>query len=493
MRCLLKYDLGIPPDSTMLLDDVLAHIETYINGQLNEALCRLAFTQFKQAEGESLTDFFVRLQQLSEETDLCKGVNCVKAKMKHAILVPIRNEELTKKLISMPTTVTLDEVKLTCRAFKAAKKTMTELKAPQTSVRVMSNYKKLKKAFAKPEQPKKNHQQEKTPSISSRCKNCGQQHYSDTSICLVALRPLSCPSPPINLHVTYGSKSWKINVISDTGADTNVFGVQLLQAFGINVKELSPPPELQFSNADGSPIKAFQEDVKTELEAMVAQGITEAVRDQPSPWCHPLVVVAKPTGGVCVNTVLSKIPLAEEDQALTTFITPYGRYHYRRSPMGFSASGDAYCRRGDIALQGIQHCVKVGDYILVYDKDYYSHLCRLNNVLSRCRTHSITLNAEKFVIASPTLSFLGYTLPENGIAADEEKVQAISEFPKPVNLRDFRSLMGFTIQLTEFSPDLAAAADLLRPLMSHTRSFTWTADHDAAFASVKRLSLSSLC
>ncbi|XP_068229556.1 uncharacterized protein [Palaemon carinicauda] len=147
-----------------------------------------------------------------------------------------------------------------------------------------------------------------------------------------------------------------------------------------------------------------------------------------------------------------QIPLAEENQALTTFIMPYGRYHYRRSPMVFSTSGNAYFR-----------------------------------------THGITLNAEKFVIASPTVSFCGYTLSENGITADEEKVQAISEFPKPADLTDLRSFMGLTNQLTEFSPHLAAAADPLWPLVSPKRSFTWTADHNAAFAVLKRLFLSHLC
>ncbi|XP_068241310.1 uncharacterized protein [Palaemon carinicauda] len=122
-----------------------------------------------------------------------------------------------------------------------------------------------------------------------------------------------------------------------------------------------------------------------------------------------------------------RIPLAEEDQALTTFITPYGRYRYLRSPMGFSGSGDAYCRRVDIALQ-----------------------------------------------------------------AEEEKVQAISEFPKPANLTDLRSFMGLTNQLTEFSSDLAAPADPLQPVMSPKRSFTWTEDRDAVFASVKK-ALSATC
>ena len=130
---------------------------------------------------------------------------------------------------------------------------------------------------------------------------------------------------------------------------------------------------------------AFQDAVKEELETMVAQGIIEPVGDQPSPWCHPLVAVAKPNGGVRITTDLSKLnsqvqrpahpspspfsavrsiapdsryftkmdalcgywqlPLAEEDRPLITFITTCGRYRYLRSPMGFSASRDACSSR----------------------------------------------------------------------------------------------------------------------------------------------------
>lgn len=170
---------------------------------------------------------------------------------------------------------------------------------------------------------------------------------------------------------------------------------------GAQLKPMTGPPMRIHLKDDAKPFAiytprliplAYQDDVKKELEAMVAQGIITPVGDQPSPWCHPLVAVAKPIGGIRITTDLSKlnsqverpahpspspfsairsidpssryfttmdalcgywqIPLAEEDQALTTFITPYGRYRYLRSPMGFSASGDAYCMRGDMALQG---------------------------------------------------------------------------------------------------------------------------------------------
>ena len=270
---------------------------------------------------------------------------------------------------------------------------------------------------------------------------------------------------------------------------------------------------------------AYQDSVKAQLDSMVAQGVITPANDDPSPWCHPMVVVAKANGGVRITTDLSRlnsqvsrpahpsptpfaairrvspqakhfttidalcgfwqIPLAEEDQPLTTFITPYGRFRYLRGPMGFAATGDAFCRRGDLALQGVMQCVKVVDDILLYDEDYMAHLRRVNEVLAKCRAHGITLNAEKFVLAAPKVLFCGYELSQDGIAADPDKVRAIKDFAKPANLTDLRSFMGLTNQLAEFSPNISCAAAPLRPLMSPKKAFLWTADHDEAFHKVK--------
>ncbi|XP_050706255.1 uncharacterized protein LOC126991577 [Eriocheir sinensis] len=150
--------------------------------------------------------------------------------------------------------------------------------------------------------------------------------------------------------------------------------------------------------------------------------------------------------------------------------------------MGFAATGDAFCLRGDTALQGVTNRVKVVDDVLLSDKDFLTHLRSIDEVLSRCRTHGITLNAEKFVVAAPAVSFCGYRLSGDGIAADPEKVRAIADFATPANLTSF---MGLVNQLAEFSPDITAAALPLRPLMSPKRTFTWTPDHDQAFKKVK--------
>ena len=200
---------------------------------------------------------------------------------------------------------------------------------------------------------------------------------------------------------------------------------------------------------------AYQDPVKSQLDSMVAQGVIAPAHDDPSPWCHPMVVVAKANGGVRITTDLSKLnsqvsrpshpspsprPQAQYHHKrlmlLTTFITPCGCFRYVRGPMGFAATEDAFCRRGDLAPQGVLQCIKVVDDILLYDEDYTKHLCRVNEVHARCRAHGITLNAEKFVLAAPKVRFCCYQLSHDGIAADPEKVLAIRDFAKPINLTD---------------------------------------------------------
>ena len=116
--------------------------------------------------------------------------------------------------------------------------------------------------------------------------------------------------------------------------------------------------------------------VQEELEQMLANGIIEKV-SEPTDWCAPMVPVPKPNGNVriCVDyykklnesvkpcelcmlpnlddispklagmTVFSKVdgsncffqlPLDPRNSKLTRFITPFGRYAYKRVPMGIS-------------------------------------------------------------------------------------------------------------------------------------------------------------
>ncbi|XP_068239977.1 uncharacterized protein [Palaemon carinicauda] len=123
----------------------------------------------------------------------------------------------------------------------------------------------------------------------------------------------------------------------------------------------------------------WRSDIKAQLDDLLAKDIIGEV-DYPTKWCHPMVPIAKKMSGVrlCVDltrlnryvrrptypvrsphdaissmdagarwfTTLDakmgyfQIKIAEEDQDLTCFITPWGRYKFKRAVMGLVSSGD---------------------------------------------------------------------------------------------------------------------------------------------------------
>lgn len=270
---------------------------------------------------------------------------------------------------------------------------------------------------------------------------------------------------------------------------------------------------------------AWRDEVKKKLDDMVRQEIIAPLGDQPSDWCHPLVIVPKPSGGVRVCVDLTKLnrfvkrplhplvtprdavtqvpssarffstldaksgywqlPLDVDSMSLTTFITAWGRFKFLRAPMGLVSTGDEYCRRVDLALQGLGNFVKVVDDILVFSDTLEEHERHLRAVLDRCRDHGITINREKFSCATGSVSYCGYTISSTGKQADPRKVAAIAEFAPPTNITEMRSFMGLVQQLGDFSSDVSTAAEPLRALLKPSNAFIWTPDHQAAFQSVK--------
>ena len=276
---------------------------------------------------------------------------------------------------------------------------------------------------------------------------------------------------------------------------------------------------------------AWRDDIKHQLDELIEQDVITPVT-HPTAWCHPMVPVPKPPTDrddgrpsvrMCVDltrlnlyvrrgahpvttphdvitgieqgsrffTKLDaksgyfQIPIAEEDQDLTCFITPWGRFKFKRAVMGLCTSGDEYGRRGDVALAGLPKTSKVVDDILAYDSDYASHLQHVIQILQRCDSHGITLNPAKVTFAAETLDFCGYVISPGGYTADRRKVQAIEDFPIPENLTDLRSFMGLVNQLGAFSTETARAAEPLRDLLRPRNLWSWTSVHQAAFEAVK--------
>ena len=91
-----------------------------------------------------------------------------------------------------------------------------------------------------------------------------------------------------------------------------------------------------------------------------------------------------------------QIELSEESRPLTTFLTEWGTFWYKRLPMGLICSGDEYCSRTDRALTGLEGVLKLIDDILIYADDIQQLKKRIKQLFKRCLESKITLGKKKF-------------------------------------------------------------------------------------------------
>lgn len=134
--------------------------------------------------------------------------------------------------------------------------------------------------------------------------------------------------------------------------------------------------------------------------------------------------------------------------------------------MGFSATGGEFCKRGDIALDGISNCMKVVDDFLTWDSSCSEHLL----LLKRYRDHGPAMNYDKFVFARRAVEYCGYMVSTDDVAASPAVVNGITDFPTPCNITDLRSFLGLVKKLPDFSPDIA-------DLLSSKNEFLCIPDH----------------
>ena len=181
-----------------------------------------------------------------------------------------------------------------------------------------------------------------------------------------------------------------------------------------------------------------------------------------------------------------QVPLDEESQKLTTFLTPWGRFCYTRGTMGLVSAGDAYNEKTDMALEGCQNMEKIVDDLLVYGRTRAECMLKTAAVLEACRQAKIKLGRKKARIAQDRVLFAGYVVDKDGLRPDPARLDAIRNFPRPRNKTDLRSFFGLAEQLAAFSMSKAMHLAPLRHLLTRGQSWIWSPECEAAFLATRR-------
>ena len=174
-----------------------------------------------------------------------------------------------------------------------------------------------------------------------------------------------------------------------------------------------------------------------------------------------------------VNSGFRQIKLDGDSSKLTPFITPDGRYRFKRLPDSITSAPEYFQKKMDNILHGLQGEVCHMDDILIFGKDKHEHDARLKKVLDRLSQSGLALSPEKFEFSKRQLDYLGQVIDTEGVKKDPAEVKAILDVKEPENVRDVRRFFGMVNQLMKFVPNLAEKSKPLRDVLRKDVSWTW--------------------
>jgi transposase InsO family protein len=103
---------------------------------------------------------------------------------------------------------------------------------------------------------------------------------------------------------------------------------------------------------------------------------------------------------------------------------------------------------------------------------------------------SIKLSKCRF--AQQQISYLGHIISANGVATDPAKVEAITSWPQPKNVKELRSFLGLAGYYKKFVRHFAVISKPLTTLLKKNELFVWTSEHTEAFVTLKTALVSAL-
>ena len=259
------------------------------------------------------------------------------------------------------------------------------------------------------------------------------------------------------------------------------------------------------------------------IKEMLDQGV---VVPSASPWASPIVLVAKKDGSTrfCMDyrrlnavTKLGPLPriddsldlladakfftsldlasgywqvgMSEESREKTAFTTHAGLFEFTVMPFGLCNAPATFQRLMENVLMGLtrEKCLVYLDDVLVLGRTFSEHLGNLREVFSRLHRAGLKLKPSKCKLGQKHVVYLGYVVSAQGISTDPSKVVAITQFPRPVDLKSLRSFLGLTSYYRRFVPRFSSIAEPLYSLTRKDTPYEWSPKCEAAFVHLKRL------
>jgi hypothetical protein len=127
---------------------------------------------------------------------------------------------------------------------------------------------------------------------------------------------------------------------------------------------------------------------------------------------------------------------------ICTIIYPWGKYSYKRLPMGIAGSPDILQVKMLELMESLEYVRAYLDDLLCISKlSLEDHLEKLEEILRQLCDAGLKVNAAKLTFCALEIECLGYVLTQDGIKPQSNK-EAILMIKPPTGVRQLRHFLG---------------------------------------------------
>ena len=273
---------------------------------------------------------------------------------------------------------------------------------------------------------------------------------------------------------------------------------------------------------------ALKDPFRTEMQEMLDQNIIEKSN---SAWAAPVVIVPKlqdnkVTGiRVCIDyrklnsmsnfdafplprmedlvenlgdaKFISKlnltkgywqIPLSQETQETSAFITPYCLYQFKVMPFGMTSAPATFQRMIQQVLSGLeQFSGAFLDDVIIYSDTFENHLQHVEAVFQRLRNVNLVAKPSKSELGQAQVKYIGNLVGVGQLRPLRSKIESIEQYPIPETKTQLRQFLGLAGYYRRFIPIFSEIAAPLTDKIGKKQSnrVKWSSACDQAFLTLK--------